>query len=64
MDAINILYWNASGIQTNGNEFIHFIYSLLYQPDIICIQETKLVPKRRFNINGYKIIWKDRLAII
>jgi endonuclease/exonuclease/phosphatase family metal-dependent hydrolase len=53
-----VMHWNARGIRANLNHFKHYIQQ--HNPDIICLQETKLQPTITFNIPGYTIIREDR----
>ncbi len=55
-----LLQWNARSLLANGQEFKHFIKTLVVKPDIICIQETWLKPNLDFIMYGYSVIRKDR----
>ncbi|GFU02564.1 putative RNA-directed DNA polymerase from transposon X-element [Nephila pilipes] len=48
---LKILSWNANGIRQKKDEFKHFIS--LHNPDIICMQETRLKPADNLNIANY-----------
>ena len=55
---VNILHWNAEGIQ---NKKAALSERLKQQDiDIACIQETHLKENIRLNIRGYQIIRQDR----
>ena len=56
---INILHWNAEGIQ---NKKAALSERLKQQDiDIACIQETHLKDNIRLNIRGYQVIRQDRI---
>lgn len=48
-----LLQWNARSLLANGQEFKHFVNTLVEKPDIICVQETWLKPNLDFIIYGY-----------
>lgn len=54
----NIIQWNARSLYANGLEFKKEIKEL--NPEIICVQETFLNEKYKFNIKGYKSLRRDR----
>lgn len=45
-----ILQWNARSLIANGQEFKKYIDNLSEKPNIICVQETWLIPKIDFVI--------------
>ena len=53
-----ILQWNAQSITAHGDELKKFVNK--HEPDVICIQETWLNSKKKYNISGYDVIRKDR----
>jgi len=55
-----ILKWNANGLTLHGDELKHYLSTTSNKPDIICIQETFLKPKRLFTLPGYNIERCDR----
>lgn len=55
-----ILQWNARSLIANGQEFKKYVEILNETPNIICIQETWLVPRLDFVIKGYTSIRRDR----
>jgi len=57
---LQILQWNARGINQNLQEFKHFIYNSNPSPDIICIQETLLKTDKEFKLTGYETIRFDQ----
>lgn len=56
-----LLQWNARSLLANGQEFKHFVNTLVEKPDIICVQETWLKPNLDFIIYRYLGIRKDRV---
>ena len=48
-----ILQWNARSLISNGQEFKRYIHNLKDKPDVICFQETWLIPKLDFILKGY-----------
>src|SRR4029434_3548717 len=57
---LTILQWNARSLVANGQEFKKFVYDLPVLPDVLCIQETWLVPHLQFVVPGYTSVRKDR----
>lgn len=55
-----ILQWNARSLSANGQEFKKYVESLKEKPNIICVQETWLVPRLDFLIKGYNSLRRDR----
>lgn len=55
-----ILQWNARSLIANGQEFKGYIESLDNKPNVICIQETWLIPRLDFVIKGYNAVRMDR----
>jgi hypothetical protein len=55
------MQWNARGALAHINELRHYLSTLKFLPDIICIQETFLKPRNSFNIQNYITIRKDRI---
>ena len=57
---LSIVSWNCNGIFAHKNELLNHISQIQKPYDIICIQETKLKPKRTLTIPGYNILRRDR----
>lgn len=57
---LTIRQWNARSLIANGQEFKKYIDNLIEKPNVICIQETWLIPQLDFLINGYNVIRRDR----
>ena len=55
---VNILHWNAEGIQNKKAALSERLRQL--DIDIACIQETHLKDNIRLNIRGYQVIRQDR----
>ena len=55
---VNILHWNAEGIQNKKAALSERLRQL--DIDIACIQETHLKENIRLNIRGYQVIRQDR----
>lgn len=58
-DNINLLNWNANGINNKKLELTYFLKDK--QINIACITETHLHPDNSFNIGGYNVVRTDRL---
>ena len=59
---LKVLHFNVNGLQTNKANAKHLISSL--EPDIICLQETWWRSQYRFNVPGYKTIFRNRVRVI
>lgn len=57
---LTILQWNARSLISNGQEFKKYVEDLEVKPDIICIQESWLIPRLDFVIKGYISVRRDR----
>lgn len=57
---LTILQWNARSLISNGQEFKKYVEDLEVKPDIICIQESWLIPRLDFVIKGYTSVRRDR----
>ena len=55
-----ILQWNCNSISAHGGELKHYLTTMNFLPDIICLQETRLKPHHTFTLPGYNIIRRDR----
>lgn len=55
-----ILQWNARSLIANGQEFKSYIENLENKPNVICVQETWLLPRLDFVIKGYNAVRMDR----
>lgn len=53
----NIIQWNCNGLTGKYEELKILINK--YQPLVICIQESKLLPTKKFNLKNYNIFRKD-----
>lgn len=60
MAGLNILQWNANGINSHGSELKALLQNGYIHPHIIFIQESKLINKHKFNLPGYISLRKDR----
>lgn len=57
---LTILQWNARSLISNGQEFKKYVEDLEVKPDIICIQESWLIPRLDFVIKGFISVRRDR----
>lgn len=57
---LNIIQWNARSLIFNGLEFKKFVEDLEVKPNVICIQESWLIPRLDFGIKGYMSVRRDR----
>ena len=57
---MKVLQWNARSVVANGQEFKHYLREMNEKPEVICIQETFLMPILDFVIYGYVVIRRDR----
>ena len=57
-----ILQWNARSLSANGQELKKLIRDLETKPDLVCVQETWLLPHLDFVIPGYVGLRRDRVA--
>jgi len=55
-----ILQWNARSLIANGQEFKKYVEDVKEKPNVICVQETWLIPRLDFNIKGYNAVRRDR----
>ena len=55
-----VLQWNARSVLANGQEFKKYVDELPTKPDVICVQETWLIPRLDFRIVGYVSVRCDR----
>lgn len=55
-----ILHWNAHSLISNGQELKQYVSTCSHPPQVICIQETWLIPEIDFRIPGYTSIRQDR----
>lgn len=55
-----ILQWNARSLIANGQEFKNYVDNQCVKPNVICIQETWMIPKLEFSIKGYSSVRRDR----
>lgn len=59
---LRILQWNARSLISNGQDFKKFVSDLSNPPDVICIQETWLLPHLSFSLQDYIVIRCGRLV--
>ncbi len=52
-----LLQWNCNGILSHFNELKTIIYK--HNPAVVCIQESHLLPSKKFSFRGYQIFRKD-----
>ena len=57
---LDIIQWNANGLDKNGPELLKKLETEKITPDIICIQETFLKESKNWNIDNYTAIRRDR----
>lgn len=60
VNGIKILQWNCNGIKGRLQELKNYLSSCKTKFDVICLQETWLKPKGKFNLPGYNIFRRDR----
>lgn len=56
---IKLAHWNANGLKFKWNELKDFV--LKFKIDIMLINETKTRPGRKYNLQGYNLIRKNRV---
>lgn len=54
-----ISQWNARSLIANGQELKNDVDNQSVKPNVICIQETWMIPKLDFSIKGYSSIRRD-----
>ena len=57
---LTVWQWNARSLIANGQELKSVINESVERPDVLCIQETWLVPRLDFVIRGYASYREDR----
>ena len=57
-NVLNILHWNAEGIQNKKATLAERLRK--EDIDVACIQETHLKENLRFNMRGYQVVRQDR----
>ena len=57
---LTILQWNARSLIANGQEFKKYVEDAKEKPNIICVQETWLIPRLDFIIKEYTAVRRDR----
>ena len=58
--SIKIISWNANSISAHSSELKLYIQNCRNKPHVICIQESWLHDKSKFNIHGYNLEMKNR----
>ena len=58
---VYIAQWNARSMKANRDELKKFIDTRNAPIDVLCIQETWLKAKNRFNLPGFSMVRKDRI---
>ena len=58
--ALTVLQWNANGLRGHKDQLKNFLVNVPSPPDVVCIEETLLKPKRNPpKIDGYNVVRKD-----
>lgn len=57
---LNSLQWNARSLISNGQEFKKYVEDLEVKLNVICVQESWLIPRLDFVIKGYISVRRDR----
>lgn len=57
---LNILQWNAQGINGHGDELRLHINNRQEIIHLICVQETWLLENEHFDINNYEGVYRNR----
>jgi hypothetical protein len=61
MSSFTIMQWNACGLLAHINELKNYLSNVIRLPDVICVQESFLKPRKSFKMDSYEVVRKDRL---